>query len=94
MPVILNSGIHFMSSNSFMFELVWIHPQLTAYPNTRDITSVTQPPFKRDYVIWRKLTGLDNGIDFFHDYYGLPKDPSELQRLYEEFKHQFGLGER
>jgi len=40
------------------------------------------------------LTGLDNGIDFFHDYCGLPKDPSELQRLYEEFKHQFGLGER
>ena len=28
----------------------------------------------RDYIIWRKLTGLDNGIDFFHDYCGLPKD--------------------
>ncbi len=27
----------------------------------------------RDYVIWKKFTGLDDGIDFFHDYCGLPR---------------------
>jgi len=31
----------------------------------------------RDYIIWRKLTGLDKGINFFHDYVDLPWKPSE-----------------
>ena len=47
----------------------------------------------RDYVLWKKLTGLDDGIDFFHDYYDLPTDPNELQKLIKRFKHESGLGE-
>ena len=34
--------------------------------------------FARDYVIWRKLTGLDNGIDFFHDYGDLTQGPRQI----------------
>lgn len=47
----------------------------------------------RDYVIWRKLTGLDNGIDFFHDYCDLPTDPDELRKMIERFKRQLHFDE-
>ena len=48
----------------------------------------------RDYVIWRKLTGLDNGIDFFHDYCDLPRDPTEWQGTIKRLKRQLGLDEK
>ncbi len=47
----------------------------------------------RDYVIWRKLTGLDDGIDFFHDYCGLPRDPTDLQESIDRLKRQLGFDE-
>jgi len=49
--------------------------------------------FARDYVIWRKSTGLDNGIDFSHDYCDLSRDPSELQKLIKRLKREWGLSE-
>lgn len=47
----------------------------------------------RDYVIWRKLTGLDDGIDFFHDYCDLPTDPDELQKVIERLRRQLHFDE-
>ena len=48
----------------------------------------------RDYVLWKKLTGLDDGIDFFHDHCGLPRDPTELQEMIKRLKRQTGFDEK
>ncbi|MBA7493789.1 hypothetical protein ES702_04354 [subsurface metagenome] len=49
--------------------------------------------FARDYVIWRKLTSLDNGIDLFHDYGDLPRDPSKSLEMIERLRRQLHFDE-
>ena len=47
----------------------------------------------RDYVIWRKLTGLGDGIDFFYDYCDRSRDPNKLQKIIEQLKRELDFDE-